>query len=49
MAPKVKLVYFPLRARAELTRLILNAGAIEYEEETITFDKWPGKKPSKNF
>ena len=29
--------------------LILNAGAMEYEEETVMFDKWPGKKPGKDF
>ena len=46
MAPVVKLAYFPLRARAELIRLILNAGAIDYTEENFTFEQWPAKKPS---
>lgn len=44
--PKVKLVYFPLRGRAELIRLILAAGGVAYEEELVTFAEWPKKKPS---
>lgn len=46
MAPQVKLVYFPLRARGELIRVILAAGGIAYEEELVTFEQWPAKKPS---
>jgi len=47
MAPYVKLVYFPLRARAEIIRLTLEAGGVEYEEELISFETWPNRKPRK--
>ena len=47
MSPQVKLTYFPVQGRAEIIRLILNAGAIEYTEETIQQRDWPEKKPSK--
>jgi len=36
MAPKVKLTYFNLRGRAELPRLLLAYGNIEYEDCRLT-------------
>lgn len=47
MAPSVKLVYFPLRGRAELIRLILEAKGISYQDETIPSEKWGDKKACK--
>lgn len=49
MAPSVKLVYFPLRGRAELIRLILEAKGISYQDETIPSEKWGDKKASMPF
>lgn len=45
----MKLDYFTLRGRAELIRLILAAGGIDYKEENFGFDEWPAKKPSKYY
>ncbi|TRY72349.1 hypothetical protein TCAL_08165 [Tigriopus californicus] len=49
MAPSVKLAYFPLRGRAELIRLILEAKGISYQEELVASDKWGPKKDSMPF
>ena len=51
MAPKVKLVYFDLRARGEIIRIILNYGGVEFEDERIQApwvegSDWPKVKPS---
>lgn len=46
LSPLVKLVYFPLRGRAELTRQILAAADIAHEEEVVSFEEWPSRKPS---
>ena len=51
MAPKVKLTYFNLRARAEPARLLLAYGGIEYEDFRVTpaFEKneeWMALKPN---
>ncbi len=46
MAPKVTLTYFGVRARAELIRLILKAGEIEFEDKRISQQEWPEIKPS---
>ncbi len=45
MAPKVTLTYFDLRARAELARLIMAAGEIEFEDKRVS-SEWPELKPS---
>jgi len=47
MAPKVVLTYFDVRARAELTRLILKAGGVDFEDKRITGEQWGSLKPSK--
>ena len=41
----VKLVYFPVRGRGELLRLLLHAAGVDYEEEAVTFEEWPARKP----
>ena len=52
MAPKVKLMYFDLRARAEIIRIMLNYGGVEFEDKRIQpswveGSDWPKVKPSK--
>lgn len=40
-----KLIYFPLRGRAEFIRYILHHAGIQFEDERIPFDKWAKLKP----
>ena len=47
MAPKVKLMYFDIRARAEIIRIMLNYGGIEFEDKRVQNADWPKVKPSK--
>lgn len=50
--PKIVLTYFDVRARAELSRLILAAGGIQYEDNRIglPFDEaWKELKPNTPF
>jgi glutathione S-transferase len=48
MAP-LKLTYFNLRARAELSRLILAYAGVEYEDIRVDQSRWPEHKPSTPF
>ncbi len=48
MSPKVKLTYFEIRGRAELVRLILKAGGVEFEDKRISQENWPAIKASEN-
>merc|ERR1712037_603045 len=41
--PIVKLVYFDIQAKGELTRLLLAAGNIDYEDFRVGFSDWPGE------
>lgn len=43
---EVRLMYFPLKGRAELIRLTFHAGDIPFHEQTITFAEWPKKRNS---
>ena len=47
MAPKVKLMYFDIRARAEIIRIMLNYGGVEFEDKRVQNADWPKVKPSK--
>lgn len=47
MAPKIKLVYFNMEGRAELTRLILAQAGVEFEDKRVTREEWMAMKPSK--
>ena len=49
MAPKYKLTYFNIRARAEMTRLLFAAANVPYEDVRFEFKDWPELKPSKLF
>merc|ERR1719151_333061 len=40
--PIVKFVYFDAQAKGELTRLLLAAGNIDYEDFRVGFSDWPG-------
>ena len=49
--PEVKLTYFDIKARAELTRILLAAGGIPYEDNRVNFppthgvEQWMALKP----
>ena len=45
--PKLKLTYFDVRGRGELSRFILHHAGREFEDHRITFAEWPALKPSK--
>jgi len=38
--PEYKLSYFPLRSRAEPSRLLLTYGGIKFQDIRVTFDEW---------
>lgn len=43
--PHYKLIYFPVRGRGEFIRYLFALAEVPYEEQIITFDEWPSKKP----
>jgi len=49
MAPKIKLTYFDVRARAELSRIILAQAGVEYEDCRIKGEEWQKMKPNSLF
>ena len=44
-----KLVYFNLKGRAELTRLIFAQAGVEYTDERVAFQDWPARAPHTPF
>ena len=46
MAPKIKVIYFNARGRAETTRMILAQGGVEFEDQRVTREEWEKMKPS---
>ena len=44
----MKLIYFNLKGRAELARLILAQAEVEYEDCRINKEEWQSLKPSKS-
>ena len=42
--PKLKLVYFNIKARAEPTRLALHIAGIPFEDKRIAHEEWPALK-----
>lgn len=45
--PSYKLIYFNIKGRAEIPRLIFAAAGQEYEDERIDFKEWPQRKTGK--
>lgn len=43
--PTYKLIYFALRARAEVARIMFHQAGIEFEDERISGDAWHKYKP----
>lgn len=48
MSKHYKLVYFPVRGRAEFLRYLLAQAGVDYEEQTVSFEEWPTLKQSKD-
>jgi glutathione S-transferase len=44
MAESYNLVYFDLKGRAEITRLLFSAAGQEYKETKLTHQEWPERK-----
>ena len=44
--PKLKLIYFNIKARAEPTRLALHIAGIPFEDVRIKHEEWPALKGS---
>ena len=40
MAPRYKLTYFDLRARAEPTRIVFAYAGVDYEDVRVSFEVW---------
>ncbi|XP_059143161.1 glutathione S-transferase 1-like [Physella acuta] len=49
MAPKLKLIYFDARSRAEVSRLLLALAGQKYEDVRISKQNWPEEKPKTLF
>jgi len=47
--PTYKVIYFDVRARAEILRLIFAAAGVEYEDVRIARDQWAAMKPDTPF
>lgn len=47
--PSYKLTYFPLRALAEVSRVLFQLGGQEYEDVPVTFEEWPKHKATMPF
>ena len=47
MAPKVELLYFDGYGRAEIIRIILNYGGVDFEDKRVNGEEWRQIKPSK--
>ncbi|KAJ8301531.1 hypothetical protein KUTeg_020518 [Tegillarca granosa] len=43
--PTYKFMYFGVRARGELCRMVLQAAGQDFEDVRITFEEWPKLKP----
>ena len=46
MAPKIKLIYFDARGRAEMNRIMLTYGEVEFEDYIIKHEEWEEVKKS---
>lgn len=48
-ASEMKLTYFDLRARGEITRMLFALAEVKYEDNRVTGESWTNFKPSKHF
>ncbi|BFZ10721.1 hypothetical protein BsWGS_13760 [Bradybaena similaris] len=46
MAPKYKLVYFNVRGRGELPRLLFHAAGVQFDDKRVEFADWAALKPN---
>jgi len=46
MPSKIKLTYFNVRGRAEISRLILAQAGVAYEDHRLPREEWPSMKPN---
>ncbi|GFH29640.1 uncharacterized protein HaLaN_28333, partial [Haematococcus lacustris] len=46
MAPHIRLIYFDIPGKAELTRVLLNVGNVPFEDYTISREQWAELKPT---
>ena len=46
--PRFRLIYYPLRGRAELVRFVFEHLEIAYVDERISFEEWATRKPGKS-
>ena len=44
--PTYKFIYFNGRGRGEVTRYLLAAAGVDFEDHRLTFDSWPAVKPT---
>lgn len=49
MAPKVTLIYFDFKGRAEAARLALHMGGIEFEDKRLSREEFAEFKPKTKF
>lgn len=49
MAPQYKLVYFNIRGRGEVIRLVFAAAGQKFEDHRIEHEQWPEYKPKAPF
>ena len=42
----IKLVYFDIRGRGEVARLVMVAAGQQWDDARLTFQQWPAEKPS---
>ncbi len=47
MPDKIVLTYFDTTGRAELSRIIMAYGGIQYEDKRLTGEEWQKFKPSR--
>ena len=46
--PRFRLIYYPLRGRAELVRFIFEHLEIDYIDQRISFEEWARMKPGES-
>ena len=49
MSAKYKLIYFELKGRAEVSRMLFGIAGQEFEDVRLSFEEWPSVKPKLPF